>query len=155
MKTLTIILLILLFAGSYVHAQKTISLSDTYEGKTVLDMAKEHAAGAYLETRTIYKDGMTESAFVNECLKLFPKQYYSLRDLYVPYAKYIYAFHKLKLTEDQVRGLVTGKEYLECINSTFAWSQVNPGFDPASTSWWKKLLLWLILIYNPIPPPID
>lgn len=127
---------------SVVHAQKRISVTDTYQGQTVLEIAKKHAVQAVIETRSIYKPGMTETEFVNECLKAFPKQFQSLRDVYVPYARYLFSFHKKGLTDEQVSNLVTGKEYVDCANGILAWQEANPGIEPETTKWWRTAIHW-------------
>jgi hypothetical protein len=145
MKTIQTILLITFIAiFSMVHAQKQISVNDVYDGKTVLDIARDHAVNAIIETKSIYKSGMTELEFVNQCLQAFPKtrEYLSLRDAYIPYAKYLYAFHKRGFTDEQVRNSVTGKEYVACANGILAWQHANPGLEPVTSKWWKEAIHW-------------
>ena len=125
---------------SFSHAQKQISVTDVFDGKTVLSIAKDHAVDAYSETQSIYKTGMSETIFVNECLKAFPADYKSLREVYVPYAKYLYSLHRRGLTDEQVRNSVTGKEYVDCANGILLWQQANPGMEPVSGKWWKEAI---------------
>ena len=141
-------MIVLLTIVSVVQAQKKITVNDVYNGVTVLQIAKDHAVEAYIATKSIYMDGMSESAFVNECLKNFPKQYYSLREVYIPYASYLYSFHKQGLTEDQVRKIVTGKEFVDCTNGVLAWKQANPGMDPVDLPWWRTAIHWVAVIFT-------
>jgi len=149
MKTI-IIVVVLIALASGVQAQRKITLNDVINGKTVLQIAKDHAVEAFIETKAIYKPEMTESAFVNECLKNFPKEYYSFREVFVPYAAYLYSFHSRGLSEVQVRNLVTGKEYIDCTNGVLSWQQANPGINPVKMPWWKFMIHWAAVVLTAI-----
>ncbi len=147
MKTIKLILAIVLFAiATVTQAQRKITISDVINGKTVLQIAKDHAVEAFIATKAIYKPGMTEGAFVNECLKNFPKEYYALREVFVPYASYLYSFHSRGLTEDQVRKLVTGKEYVDCSNGLVGWQLANPGVNVVDSPWWRNVIHWAAVL---------
>lgn len=133
---------------SVAQAQKKITIYDRYNGKTVLEIAKEHAVEAFIATKSIYQDGMTESAFVDKCLPNFPKEYYSLREVYIPYASYLFSFHRKGLTEDQVRKSVTGQEYVDCSNGILVWRSAHPGVNPEDSPWWKHVIHWAAIIFT-------
>jgi len=149
MKTLKLILIFLIVAFvTETQAQKKITMYDVYKGKSVLQTAKEYDVNAFLETKTLYKGGMTESAFVELCLKAFPVGYKSLRDAYVPYAKYLYSFHKRGLTESQVLKEITGEEFADCATGVLVWQQANPGVDPPAFSWWRDVIHWAAVLFT-------
>jgi hypothetical protein len=151
----SIIVMALMALVSVVQAQKLITVNDVYNGQTVLQIAKEHAVEAFIATKSIYKNDMTESAFVNACLQNFPKNYSDLREAYVPYAVYLYSFHQRGLTEDQVRKIVTGKEYVDCTNGLIGWRKAHPGEDPMKTPWWKFIIHWAALILTAIDERVN
>lgn len=142
MKTIKIVIALLMLSTSVSYAQKTIALNAVYNGKTVLQTAKEYDLSAFNETKEIYKTGMTENTFVDLCLKGFPSNYSSLRSCYVSYAKYLYSFHKRGLTDQQVLNEVDGEEFVDCANQILIWKQANPGIDPPVFSWWRDLIHW-------------
>ena len=143
-----IIAAILITFVSVVQAQKQITINDVYKGKPVLQTAKEYDVNAFLETKAIYKVGMSESAFVDLCLKGFPTNFKTLKDVYVPYAKYLYSFHKRGLTENQVLNEVNGVEFVDCVNGCIAWQLANPGVDPPAFSWWRTVIHWAALFFT-------
>ena len=146
MKKFITILIALITIVAVAQAQKPIAIGDVFKGKPVLDVAKEHAVEAFDETKVIYKIGMTEDEFVNQCLNAFPVKYKALRDVYVPYAKYLYSFHKRGFTDDQLTKAVTGKEFVDCANGVIAWRKANPGIIPETDSWWRKLIHWIAVV---------
>jgi hypothetical protein len=125
-----------------------ISANDVYNGKTVKQTAKEYDLNAFLETKTIYKSGMTESAFVDICLQAFPANFKSLRDAYVPYAKYLYSFHERGLDEKQVVTEINGEEFADCATAVLAWKKANPDVELPTFSWWRKAIKWAAAFFT-------
>ncbi|MGV8964275.1 MAG: hypothetical protein ACOH2V_12975 [Candidatus Saccharimonadaceae bacterium] len=149
MKSIKLILIATLVAFvSFAQAQKRIAISDVYDGKTVLQVAKDHAVEAFIATKSIYKDGMTESAFANECFKNFPKNYNDLKDVFMPYASYLYSFHKNGLSEEKVRTLVNGKEFVDCANGLLSWQQAHPAEDLDRLPWWRAAIHWTAVFFT-------
>jgi len=139
LKSLVIILLVALV--SIAQAQKVIKVTDVVDGKTILQYAQKIDVDAFLQTKTIYKTGMTEKEFVDELLKNFPPEAASFKHLYTPYLKYVFSFHKNGLTENQVRGKITGVEFTTLCNDLGTWNNNNPGVIQASNRFsWKRFL---------------
>lgn len=149
MKTIKFIILTLLVSMvSFAMAQKKITINDTYDGKTIVQIAKDHAVEAFIATKAFYKDGMTEEAFVNACFINFPSKYNDLRDVFMPYASHLYYFHKKGLTEEQVRKQTTGKEYVDCANELITWKQAHPGEEIEGLPWWRKTIHWIAIFFT-------
>jgi hypothetical protein len=142
MKTLKLIITLMLVAAvSVAQAQKVFKPTTVVDGKTILQMAKDYDFQVYLATSTIYKPGVTESAFVSELVNNFPKEITGLKESFVPYFKYIYSFHKRGLTESQVKGAVTGVEFADLTTNLSRWNAPNPGVLPNCDKFnWKQFL---------------
>jgi len=121
------IVVALLASVSVAQAQKVFKPTTILNGKTIYQMAKEYDVQIYLSTATIYKAGMSESAFVSELLNNFPKEANGYKDLCVPYFKYIYSFHKRGLSESQAQSSVTGAEFASLATNLSSWNANNPG----------------------------
>ncbi len=144
MKTIKFIILSALISFAAISmAQTKITINDVYNGQSVTQFAKEHAVKAFIATKPFYKDGTTEEAFVNQCFNNFPSKYADLRDAYMPYAKYLYSLHKRGLTEDEVRKITTGKEFVDTTNQLIAWKKDHPGEVIEGAPWWRKTISFL------------
>ncbi|MBK9356079.1 MAG: hypothetical protein IPN08_01580 [Bacteroidales bacterium] len=142
MKTLKSLIIIVLVAFvTIAQAQKVIKVTDVVDGKTILQHAQKIDVDAFLQTKTIYKAGMTEMEFVAELQKNFPPEAASFKHLYTPYLKYVFSFHKNGLTENQVRGKITGVEFTRLCNDLGTWNNNNPGIIQKANKFpWKKIL---------------
>lgn len=129
---------ILLFT---VTAQNQITVNTVVKGKTVLEISKDHAVDAYNETTSIFSEGMSEATFVNECLKFIPNQYSELKDIYRPYATFLFSLHKNKLSELQIRNLTTGRDFVDCVNNLTLWNEEHPGENLDNIPGWLKRLI--------------
>lgn len=146
MKTIkSIIVIILIGIVSVVQAQKVYKVSDVVNGKTILEYAQKIDVDAFLQTKTIYKAGMTEATFVNELLNKFPKGAESLKSVTTPYIKYVYSIHKKGLTEDQIKGKTTGVEFAKVLTDLSTWNTNNPGQIPEMLRFnWEKFLNFVV-----------
>lgn len=149
MKTLKLILVTLLVSVvSVAMAQKKITVNDVYDGKTVLQFAKDHAVEAFNATKAIYKPGMSEEAFVNACFINFPPKYMDLRDILMPYASFLYDMHVNGLTDDQIRQKTTGKEFVDTANGLITWKQAHPGEIVERLPWWRTTIHWIAIFFT-------
>ncbi|MFH1120225.1 MAG: hypothetical protein V1775_10400 [Bacteroidota bacterium] len=141
MKTIksTVIIILVAFVA-VVQAQKVVKVTDVVDGKTLFQHAQKIDVDAFLQTKAIYKVGMTEMEFVAELQKNFPPEAASFKHLYTPYFKYVFSFHKNGLTEKQVRGKVTGVEFAALCNDLGTWNNNNPGVIQKVKFPWKKFL---------------
>jgi len=156
MKSIKLILIATLIAFvSVAQAQKKITISDVYEGKTVVQIAKDHATEAFNATKTIYTDGMTEEAFVNECFKNFPSKYDDLRQVFKPYAEFLFSLHSRNLTDNQVRNQVNGSEFVDCSNAVLAWQLAHPGENLDGIPWWRKTIHWVAVFFTWLDEILD
>jgi len=150
MKAIKYLIIVMLLAFvSVVHAQKRFTINSIYKGKPIVEIAKDQAVQAFIETKSIYQSGMTESSFVNECLKVIPSKYVDLRDIYTPYASFLYSLHKRGLNQDQVKALTTGNEFVDCANGLSSWKLAHPGENMVD-SWWRNLIHWARLLLDTI-----
>jgi hypothetical protein len=150
MKTLKLIITLMLVAAvSVAQAQKVFKPTTVVDGKSILQMAKDYDLQVFLATSTIYKPGVTESAFVSELINNFPTEARGYKDLCVPYFKYIYSFHKRGFTESQVQGAVTGIELADLYTNLSKWNANNPGqFGDSLKIGWKIWLRFLVEIFQ-------
>jgi hypothetical protein len=121
------IVLALVAVVSVAQAQKVFTPTTVVNGKPILLLAKEYDVKIFISTSTIYIPNMPESTFVSTLLSNFPKEANGIKDLCVPYFKYIYSLHKRGLTEAQVQNSVTGKELAELTTNLSSWNASNPG----------------------------
>ena len=142
MKTInSIIIVSLITFVSVVHAQKVFKPASVIEGKTILQYAKEIDVQAFLETTSIYKAGMSETAFITAVLSNFPAEAKSLKEVYAPYYQYIYTLHKRGFNESQVLGAITGNEFANLATNISSWNANNPGVIIESKKWpWKIIV---------------
>jgi len=121
-----------------VTAQNQITVNTVIKGKTVLEISKEHAVDACNETKSVYSESVTETTFVNECLKYVPNHYSDLKEVYKPYASFLFSLHKKGLSESQIRNLTTGKEFVDCVNNLISWKGEHPGENPDNMLGWLQ-----------------
>lgn len=146
MKTLKSILLVILVAlVSFAQAQKVFKVTDVIDGKTILQHAQKIDAAALVQTKDIYKPGMSEATFINELQKGFPPEASSIKPLFNPYFKYVYTMQKKGLTDIQVKGTTTGVELAALCTDLNAWNANNQGGVSEIFKFnWKKALEFIV-----------
>ena len=143
MKKFLSILIAFIALVSFVHvqAQRVFKPTDVIDGKTVLQQAQKMDVEAFLQTKEIYKPGMTETEFVNMVLGNFPSEANSIKPLFYPYYKYIYSLHKKGLSEAKITSTATGTELATLCTSISKWNANNPGQIVDFKKWnWKIIL---------------
>jgi hypothetical protein len=135
---------------SFVQAQNALKVTDIVDGKTLLQHAQKIDAEALNLTKSIFKPGMTEAAFVSELQKDIPAEAASFKPQFTPYFKYLFSLHQKGFTENQVKGSTTGIEFTAMCTDLYRWNTNNPGIIPDSPDFsWRKIhtfLKWTLIV---------
>lgn len=121
MKKLLFSLLATVFFAGASSAQEL--RTNTKVPTTVALTAKYHAVITYLETKELYRDGMSRDAFVKATTAGVDDQ--TAVTVFSDYMSKIYEFHTRRLTPDAVYDSVDGSDFVVMINKLTQYEESN------------------------------
>ncbi len=112
--------------------------------KSVKGWAKFHAVITLLESKAIYKSGMSQDEFVTS--NLAGVDDLNLSKIVTPYLQTIYSYHTKGLSADDVYSMTTGEEFATLENQLVAYEKSVGGSSSLSSkkpkwlNWLRKLI---------------
>lgn len=144
MKKFIALIIALIAIVSATQAQRIFKTTDVIGGIPILQLAQKMDVEAFLQTKEIYKTGMTETEFIGALLGNFPKEAETIKPLFIPYYKYIYSFHKRGIKESKIRSEVTGREFATVCTNISSWNANNQGQLVDTKKWtWRDVLRFI------------
>lgn len=122
MKKLLFSLIATVFFAGASSAQQDLSTSSKVP-TTVALTAKYHAVITYLETKELYRSGMSRDEFVRATTEGVDDQ--QAVAIFSEYMSKIYECHTRKMTSDAVYDSIDGKEFVIMINKLTRYEAAN------------------------------
>jgi len=121
-------------------------------GETIAATAKSTMVKMVDETRSIYKKGMTETAFVDAALIDIPKNSRSWQA--VNYFKRVFYYHNKGLSDNDIRDQENGETLIDLVSLASERESATSAFfsdanDPGIATrrpwkWWLKLIMIIL-----------
>ncbi|HEX8268808.1 MAG TPA: hypothetical protein VF581_02855 [Flavobacterium sp.] len=123
-----------LFTGSAVAQYKTTDKVPTSVSLT----AKFHAVITYLETKELYRAGMSREEFVKVTTSCVEEK--EIVEIFAPYMGKVYDYHTQKLSSDKVYDMVTGEDFVAMANRLRAYEETSGHTASLKKPWWVNWL---------------